>query len=267
MLASDLLQENDLSAAMNTRTVSNDMYRSLEGQDRWVIENVYPGKRDGWFIEAGACDGVIGSNTLLLEREYGWKGICVEPVPSYYEDLRANRQCHTFNCCLTDTPNNVAFTLNVTARGTSSMADCRPHSLSEKFYTSGHTVETITVPGRPLQDLLREAGAPRFIEYFSFDVEGAEYRVLRSFPFDEYTFGCLTIERGSEQYGELRRLLKRLGYRHVRTGPLDDHFVHRSVKYSTPVSDRAFMAFYPIGRRLPKFLKKMLRSKWVRKKA
>jgi hypothetical protein len=37
-------------------------------------------KRDGYFIEFGAMDGVTLSNTFLLESRYGWRGIVAEPA-------------------------------------------------------------------------------------------------------------------------------------------------------------------------------------------
>ena len=37
-----------------------------------------------------------------------------------------------------------------------------------------------------LHEILDELQAPRFFEYFSLDIEGSEYEVLRSFPFNKY---------------------------------------------------------------------------------
>ena len=48
---------------------------SQNGQDRFVAEMVFAGKRNGFFIEAGAGDGLWISNTLLLEQKYDWTGI------------------------------------------------------------------------------------------------------------------------------------------------------------------------------------------------
>ena len=48
-------------------------------------------KKNGFFVEIGACDGVLFSNTLLLERNYGWNGILVEPARCWHEKLRNNR--------------------------------------------------------------------------------------------------------------------------------------------------------------------------------
>ena len=53
-------------------------------------------KKNGYFIEIGAYDGIAISNTYALERQLGWKGICVEPLPTRFADLVTNR---TANCC------------------------------------------------------------------------------------------------------------------------------------------------------------------------
>src|SRR5947209_2667948 len=38
------------------------------------------GKRDGYFVEFGAMDGITLSNTFLLESKYSWRGIAAEPA-------------------------------------------------------------------------------------------------------------------------------------------------------------------------------------------
>jgi hypothetical protein len=79
------------------------MYRSTLDQDQWVIELVFPGKRDGWFIDCGACpDGIQGSNSYVLETEFGWTGLLVEPHPECYRLVKANRSAFVEECCLTD---------------------------------------------------------------------------------------------------------------------------------------------------------------------
>ena len=41
----------------------------------------------GFFIECGAYDGEIQSNTLTLERDLGWEGLLVEGDPTTVADL------------------------------------------------------------------------------------------------------------------------------------------------------------------------------------
>ncbi len=58
----------------------------------------------------------------------------------------------------------------------------------------------------------------------SVDVEGAEERVLGGFPFDEYRFKCITIERPANA---LRNVLTENGYVLIKEIPgLDCFYVH-----------------------------------------
>lgn len=61
-----------------------------------------------------------------------------------------------------------------------------------------------------LGEILNVAGAPTIINYLSLDVEGAEFYVMQSFPWDKYQIQVLTIERPKP---ELQKLLIARGYR------------------------------------------------------
>src|SRR5262245_31004510 len=50
------------------------------------------GKQNGFFVEFGAADGQILSNTAILERDFGWKGILSEPARGWHNALKANRK-------------------------------------------------------------------------------------------------------------------------------------------------------------------------------
>ena len=71
---------------------------SQEGQDRIILDLFFREngeyKRGGIFIEVGAYDGVTISNTLLMERELGWTGLCLEPIPERFTQLRNNRNIY-----------------------------------------------------------------------------------------------------------------------------------------------------------------------------
>ena len=57
----------------------------------------------------------------------------------------------------------------------------------------------------PLSDALHALGVPQRIDYFSLDIEGAEYLAMRSFPWNTHRFTVLTVERPKER---LEMLLK-----------------------------------------------------------
>ncbi|MDR2214600.1 MAG: hypothetical protein LBE59_02025, partial [Nevskiaceae bacterium] len=69
-----------------------DQFKSQNRQDLFALcENGF--KRNGYFVEFGATDGVNGSNSYLLEKSFGWQGIVAEPARCWHAQLRANRSC------------------------------------------------------------------------------------------------------------------------------------------------------------------------------
>ena len=84
-VAEALADAMEAAEADEARVVSGA--RSQAGQDAWVLNLM--GGRPGYFVEAGAHDGVTHSNTAALERDHGWRGLCVERCgnQNYYADV------------------------------------------------------------------------------------------------------------------------------------------------------------------------------------
>jgi methyltransferase FkbM-like protein len=196
---------------------------SYQGQDRFVIE-VLGGLRNGFFLDSGASDGVSGSNTLLLESEFGWRGICVEPNASLFARLARARRCACVNCCLYDRPAEVAF-LEAAGVFGGIVEEYDPGMLRyARGIVGGEDV--VTKRARTIHSILRELGAPRVIDYWSLDTEGSELAILRSFPFDEYAVRVLTVEHNlTSSREQIRRFLEERGYRRVRALGIDDGYV------------------------------------------
>jgi hypothetical protein len=59
------------------KAINADLLRSSKAQLRQdiFVLNELNFKRDGYFVEFGATNGVDLSNTYLLEKGYNWKGI------------------------------------------------------------------------------------------------------------------------------------------------------------------------------------------------
>lgn len=47
------------------------------GQESYVL-TILKEKQNGYYVELGSGDPITGSNTLLLERGFGWKGVALE---------------------------------------------------------------------------------------------------------------------------------------------------------------------------------------------
>ena len=57
------------------------------GQDLWVQETL-KNKKNGYFLDIGAHDGIYLSNTYLLEKNYNWNGLCIEGNPLIVDSLK-----------------------------------------------------------------------------------------------------------------------------------------------------------------------------------
>ena len=182
------------------------------GQDLWVLEQTGH-KRGGYFVEFGATDGVLLSNTWLLEKKYGWTGLCAEPHPVFFAQLKANRSCQVSDACIAaDSGQEVDFILADEYGTIASYAENDMHALKRKaFRDLGKTVKLRTLS---LEELLLRHNAPREIDYLSIDTEGSEYDILRTFPFDRWRIRCITVEHNFSATREpIRRLLESLAYR------------------------------------------------------
>ena len=77
-------------------------YFSQHGQDKFLNEQIFKGKKSGIFLEVGAHDGISFSNTYFFEKNLNWKGICIEPIPEVFKELERNRRCVCENVCIDD---------------------------------------------------------------------------------------------------------------------------------------------------------------------
>jgi FkbM family methyltransferase len=196
---------------------------SQAGQDLWVARDVFGFMPGGYFVDIGAADGVALSNSYALEKYLGWNGVCIEASPRAFARLQQRRNCRCLNVCLDETPGEVRF---VEERGF--FGGIVGSDTDNPKATAGGAV--ITLPTRVLGELLEAENAPSMFDYLSLDVEGAEERVMRGFPFDRYAFRCATIERPSPA---LRQLLSSHGYWLVAELPgLDCFYLHESMKNS-----------------------------------
>lgn len=194
-------------------------------QDLFVLKYL-DYKERGYFVEFGAADGISGSNTYLLEKNYGWKGILAEPARTWHEALRRNR-CSVIDCrCVwrqsgaqidfleTDWP------LLSTA---SEFRDSDEHGFYRKNEASRYKVETVS-----LNDLLEQNKAPERIDYLSLDTEGSELSILSAFDFSKYRIEVITCEHNfSSERTLIQQLLKSKGYRlvHPNLTDCDDWFI------------------------------------------
>ncbi|MFZ9752248.1 MAG: FkbM family methyltransferase [Cyanobium sp.] len=215
--------------------LSQQLSVSQAGQDFWVYAEAFNLMKHGYFVDIGAHDGIFLSNTFILESRYSWRGICVEANPLTFLDLSKNRNCDCANVCIDSVAGTVDFALRGTVGG---IIDDQTDN--NGFADLGSTIKVGSVA---LVDLLMSSGSPKVIDYLTMDIEGAEDRALLGFPFADYLFRAITIERPSPK---LRDKLSENGYILVKEVPgLDCFYIHSSFLEDYLVNSRAF---YSSGR-------------------
>jgi len=75
------------------------MYRGNSSQEKFVIE-IFNGKKNGVYVELGAFDSKLGSNTFHLESEYDWNGISFEILEDRRLEFQSNRKNPCFGNAL-----------------------------------------------------------------------------------------------------------------------------------------------------------------------
>ena len=166
-------------------------------------------KKNGFFVEFGSCDGLVGSNSYLLEKFFNWNGILAEPAISWHTKLRENRSVNIETKCVWKSSDDEILFYEPFHR---QLATIDIYSKNEqKLDKRGKRYKVKTIS---LLDLLERNNAPKFIDYLSIDTEGSEYEILNAFDFQKYKFKVITCEHNFTNTREkIYNLLINNGYK------------------------------------------------------
>ena len=209
---------------LDTLLQFSGLSKSQNKQDIFVLSET-GFKRNGFFVEFGATDGVALSNTYLLENRFDWRGIVAEPLKSKYSELIKNRTCHVEDLCVWSESGKV---LEFNEAPNSDLSTIKEFSSSDLHSESRRGGNIFNVKTISLFDLLEKYNAPRSIDYLSIDTEGSEFEILKNFDFEKYAFKVITCEHN---HGDMRdkiyTLLTNAGYvrKYVNLSQQDDWYV------------------------------------------
>ena len=183
-------------------------------------------KKNGFFVEFGSYDGLVGSNSYLLEKFFNWNGILAEPGFYWHSRLKKNRSASIETKCVWKSSGEEILFKEIDNYKQLSTIDYFSQSYSSNEALAAgkrYKVQTIS-----LLDLLNKYRAPKYIDYLSIDTEGSEYEILKAFDFDQYKFRVITCEHNfTPLRDKIYDLLIHKGYKRKLTtiSRVDDWYI------------------------------------------
>ena len=194
-------------------------FNGYQGLDKKMLK--YINYKNGFYIECGANDGVNQSNTWYFEKKLGWKGVLIEPVESVFKELKKNRNEKNFFFQKALRP--IYFKEKVVELNLN-----ENDSLTTRSKTDNIKRKKIKVKTSNLNYILNKIEAPKVIDFFSLDVEGDEFLVLKGINFRKYSFKYLLIE--CDKFIKLKKFLNKHNYKFVKKMPTGNDYLFKSLK-------------------------------------
>jgi FkbM family methyltransferase len=211
-------------------------YYSQDGQDRFLHQKFFKNKREGTFFEIGAHDGITRSNLYYFEKNLKWKGICVEPHPDRFNELKKNRNCICINGCIFNNEGTADF---LQINGYSEMLSGITVTYDEKHKKRidseikkfGGKKKIIKTPTFTFNQICKKTNFNHF-DIVSIDVEGSEKIILKSIDFNEINIDFIIIENNYNG-NEIKNFLAKKGYKLVKKIGGDEIYHLQNKKRST----------------------------------
>nr|CAH0101596.1 unnamed protein product [Daphnia galeata] len=170
-----------------------------DGQSKGILR-LLRNKTNGFFIECGGDDGEYLSNTLFMERTLNWTGLLIEANKNAFHLLSTrNRKAYLAPLCLSTQPYPMQVLFDTTHALLSSIVtreedpQQRKIDLNQEMSSFNNTETIYKTQCFPLYSILLAIGKTK-IDYFGLDVEGSEYKILRTIPWRKVDIKTLTVE-------------------------------------------------------------------------
>lgn len=170
-------------------------------------------QKNGFFIDIGASDGQTLSNSLLLEKDFGWSGIAIEPDPKAARRFRKLRDCTLVESAVVS-EREAGKALLVRAGMLSALSGHLPND-QHALRRAKHG-RSISVATESLNEILEKNGSPNNIDFISLDIEGLELSVLESLDWGRYCVRAIAVEHNfTLSEPRIQSFLETMGFRRV----------------------------------------------------
>ena len=171
----------------------NEKYFSQAGQDKIIKEFFFKNKKNGFFVEIGAFDGIQGSNCYHFEKFLNWDGIALERSRIQFEKLKKNRKCKILNEAVSHEIKEVEFVEVIEGLTQMSGINDNFYQRNMKIITKNERSKTQSIN---LKTITFEQAVPKNtdIDYLSIDIEGGEMDLLNSINFNDNDIKVISLE-------------------------------------------------------------------------
>ncbi len=208
--------------------MENTKFYSQVGQDKYVYETFFKNKKNGFFLDIGAHDGIEKSNSYFFEKILNWNGICVEPIPEIFQKLKINRECICVQAGISDMNGTSIFWK---IDGYSEMLSGLEENYNElhkqrilkEISQYGGNLTEIEINVLDINTLLKNYNVSN-VDYCTIDVEGSEEKILSVFDSKNFDINVFTVEN-NYQSKSIRNLMRSKGYKLHSKIDFDDVYV------------------------------------------
>lgn len=190
-------------------------------------------KKEGFFIECGAADGITYSNSFLLEKKYAWKGILIEPINDQFNALKKYRKNAICEKHILTSIQESGKTIKIYDAGPESLI--QEDQIQNLSMSNADRMETLeaknmikgieNVVSISLSELL-DIHNINHVDVFFLDVEGSEINVLDGVDFNKHNIDNIVVETGAVE--ELKKYMKIKGFDRCENIARNDYIFFKS---------------------------------------
>jgi FkbM family methyltransferase len=180
-------------------------YFSQNGEDI-ILLSLF--KEPGFYVDVGAHDPIIKSNTFLLQQK-GWSGINIDPNESTINRFNAKRPSDQNIRALISNESSSYEYLHYNEPAVNCISSERRSEIDKKY----KLLKTEKVKSRRLSDVLNSANIPESgIDVLDVDCEGHDLSVLQSNDWGKFRPKVILAEENEENENSIHTYLENLHF-------------------------------------------------------
>lgn len=209
-----------IPADFNKKVVS--IFKNPPHDEQDLVRNFFHNKKAGFYVDVGANDPVIESQTYHLEA-MGWDGLLVEPLTEYCEKLKEKRKGRVIQLACS-APENHNKVLRLLAAGGHSTLNENPIALGTE------SDQYVEVTCKTLDSILEENHVKKGFDFISIDIEGHEIEMFKGFSLRKWLPTLVLLEDHVTTH-EKHHFMTSNGYQLIMRTGLNSWYVPQSLGY------------------------------------